>query len=201
MWSKLKKALFGKRLEKRLLRAISEPNHPLRFVVTDDPEHDFDLVLEAWREEQLVAILRNKGDWIQTFFSQNGSIDLPWAQLEEMFWRGRDFQAESLGKLDSTKLCLSAQRALVGAISHNVLGIYIDPDAAGEMVAFFDGAATDTEREELDAATTEIVADYRFPPPRVDLRVVENAQQPLQGTSSGIWVFLRAGVAVVGGRV
>jgi hypothetical protein len=103
---------------------------------------------------------------------------------------------ESKGKIDRGLLLLSAQRALLGAIGGNVIGIYVDPsDDSVEMVAFIEGPVTSQQREDLDVATTEISADFSFPLP-VCLQVVENAKRPLCGSSTGIWVFLRSGYTV-----
>ena len=94
------------------------------------------------------------------------------------------------------KLCLSAQRALLGAINSNILGIYIqiNPNDA-QLVVYVSGSLSPEETEALDIACTEMIADL-YPPIIVVLKVVENAREPLR--ASGIWVFLRYGVKTDG---
>ena len=92
-------------------------------------------------------------------------------------------------------LRLSAQRALLGAIGPGVLGISVALE--GGRLAF-DGFvaadATEEEREALDLAASEMLAD--FPEvKRLDLDISEapDATLPDRG---GEWVFLRLGTGV-----
>ena len=87
-------------------------------------------------------------------------------------------------------LLLSTQRALLGAISTNIMGICVNLilDKA-EMVIFVEGKLLPEQYEVLDIATTEIMADFSGLV-LVSLKVFEDCVEPLKEWS-GIWVFLR----------
>jgi hypothetical protein len=58
----------------------------LHFVVANAPELDFDLVQEVWRDEQIIATLRNvDGKWTTIFFPQDRYCELSWAHLTEIY--------------------------------------------------------------------------------------------------------------------
>lgn len=57
----------------------------LQFIVTNDPEFDYELIQEVWLNEQLLADLRYvEGKWIVTFFVQHTSHQLSLADLTEI---------------------------------------------------------------------------------------------------------------------
>ena len=62
----------------------------LQFVVTNDPELDYELVQEVWLYEQLLADLRYvDSEWVVTFFVQNRT---PHLSLENFTEIQRTFQ-------------------------------------------------------------------------------------------------------------
>ncbi|MBC6424072.1 MAG: hypothetical protein GDA43_18055 [Hormoscilla sp. SP5CHS1] len=57
----------------------------LEFVVTNDPELDFDLVQEVWLADRLIAVLRQvAGDWQVTFIPDGDFCQLSWQDLMEI---------------------------------------------------------------------------------------------------------------------
>lgn len=57
----------------------------LRFVITNDPTLDFDLIQEAWIDDQLVAdISQTDGVWHVRFFPQEKYCELDWYSLSEI---------------------------------------------------------------------------------------------------------------------
>ena len=96
--------------------------------------------------------------------------------------------------IDRTRLLLSVQQALVGAIGVNILAICVKTNATNvELIVFSDDNLSLDQLEALDIATTEIVADFG-PDIQVSFRAIENAVQPF--ACGGIWVFLRLGYLV-----
>lgn len=67
----------------------TSPNQ-LQFIVTNDPDLDYDLIQEVWLDETLLADLRYVEDeWVVTFFVQNGT---PHLSLENFTEIERTFQ-------------------------------------------------------------------------------------------------------------
>jgi len=57
----------------------------LEFVVTNDPELDFDLVQEVWLADRLIAVLRQvAGDWQVTFIPDGDFCQLSWQDLMDI---------------------------------------------------------------------------------------------------------------------
>lgn len=57
----------------------------LKFVVTNDPELNFDLVQEAWINDRLTADVRYvNGNWQVTFFQNNQFCEISWTAFEEI---------------------------------------------------------------------------------------------------------------------
>jgi len=89
------------------------------------------------------------------------------------------------------KVILSANRALLGAITPNLRSVTIDFNEQLLILrAYFDHAATEDEKEQIDIALTEIIADlyqdiekYRYEP--VDLAF------PLKMESLKEWIYKR----------
>jgi hypothetical protein len=97
---------------------------------------------------------------------------------------------ENLG-IDRSNLLLSVQRALLGAIGTEVLAICVDANPNSiELTVFAEGCLPKDQQEALDVAETEIWADFS-PAVSVNVRIIENAQQPLK--CSGNWAFVRFG--------
>ena len=95
---------------------------------------------------------------------------------------------------DPAYLKASAQRALAGIPGPQVLGVGVAVTGSRLVVSVYaSGSLGEEEREDLDSATAEIIAD--FPEATgIELRVVERAQPPL--TTEGIWAFLKTGTSV-----
>ncbi len=95
---------------------------------------------------------------------------------------------------DTVMLRLSAQRALLGAIAPNVLAVFVSLETERlSMAAFVDGKLDDDEREAIEIAASEIVADFPAVA-RLDVEIVQPAIQPIDGP--GELVFLRYGANV-----
>jgi hypothetical protein len=92
-------------------------------------------------------------------------------------------------------LRLSAQRALLGAIGPEVLGVCVGLEN-GRLAfsGFVSERATEDEREALDFAATEIIADFS------EATALDVEIAALDGTTlperAGEWVFIRMGAAV-----
>jgi len=79
----------------------------------------------------------------------------------------------------STKLRLSAQRALLGQVTPNIRQVYIRYRAEMiELMAILDGETTEDDRQRMEEVTSEIVSDF----PDVDLILAScnsiNAPEP-----------------------
>jgi hypothetical protein len=98
---------------------------------------------------------------------------------------------------DSAFLRLSAQRALLGAVGPNVLAVRVAlDDGRLAFSGFVTADADDDEREALDLAASEMLADL----PDVaglDLEI-EQVGGPSVPSRNGDWVFLRLGTGVDG---
>jgi hypothetical protein len=91
--------------------------------------------------------------------------------------------------ISTARLRLSVQRALLGVIGIQVLGVCIVVDQNNiEMNVFVEGLLPEDQQEAFDIATTEIIADFS-PEISVDVRFIQNTKSPLR--CSGIWVFVR----------
>jgi hypothetical protein len=82
-------------------------------------------------------------------------------------------------------LLLSAQRALLGHVGNSVLAIAIQAlESQIELIAYAENRITDDEKEALDMALTEVLAD--FPTVNaVELYIITDAQQPFH--TEGHW--------------
>jgi hypothetical protein len=93
---------------------------------------------------------------------------------------------------DSAFLRLSAQRALLGAVGRNVLGVCVALEGDRLLFRGYVGEhATEDEREALDFAASEMLADF----PDVgslDLEIEQADATALPGCG-GQWVFLGLG--------
>ncbi len=71
----------------------------LRFVVTNDPSLDFDLIQEAWIGNQQVADVRQvNGAWKVTFFPQGQFCELSWKAFTEIYLAFSKFIVEKTVK-------------------------------------------------------------------------------------------------------
>lgn len=89
---------------------------------------------------------------------------------------------------------MSAQRALLGNVGPSVVGVAVASPEPGvlTLTGFLDLAAPDHERESLDVALTEMVADF----PEVhaaEFRVVEVSDGRIPRDTDHLWVFARYG--------
>lgn len=92
-----------------------------------------------------------------------------------------------------SRLLLSVQRALLGAIGTSVLAVYVDLHEDDiDIVVFAEDRLPEDEREELNTAESEVWADYG-PTTVVNVKIIENAQQPCVCPESGDWAFIRFG--------
>lgn len=69
----------------------------LHFVVVNDPEHDFDLMMEVSRgnDSRSIADLRRiHGDWFITFFCQEPGLELDWKAFLTLSEKFADFIEE-----------------------------------------------------------------------------------------------------------
>ncbi len=67
----------------------------LRFIVTNAPELDFDLIQEAWIDEQEIADVRQiHGKWEITFFHHNSCCTLSWKNFTEIYYTFATFIAD-----------------------------------------------------------------------------------------------------------
>jgi hypothetical protein len=58
---------------------------PVRFVITNDPDHNFDVIQEAWIGDHEVADVRQiDGKWQISFFSESGVCELNWEVYMEI---------------------------------------------------------------------------------------------------------------------
>ena len=107
------------------------------------------------------------------------------------------FQADHEGTLfvDHVQVLLSTQRALVGALGHQVLGVSVHHTETTVLLdIFIDGVLAEDEYDELDVISTEILAD--FPEATaVNLNIKQNCNSPL--SSRGQWVYLLRDVKVI----
>ena len=94
--------------------------------------------------------------------------------------------------MDDTRLRLSAQRALLGAIGAGVRLIKIADD--GRCITFTVVAAEPLDgstREALSIAATEIAAD--FPDRTIDeIFIVDGGPLPSEAVTAGGWIYFRA---------
>jgi len=92
-------------------------------------------------------------------------------------------------------LRLSAQRALLGAVGPNVLGVCVALEGGQlSFSGFMTESATEDEREALDIAATEILAD--FPEVTAEDLEIEPVADTRLPHRDGDWVFLRLGAGV-----
>lgn len=96
--------------------------------------------------------------------------------------------------LTMSELRLSTQRALLGTIGCDVLGVCLEVRSSViQLIVYIEGNSTEDQYEELDIAATEIMADTK-PVIPVELQLVEHAKSPLDYHDH--WVFLRMGCLV-----
>ena len=98
---------------------------------------------------------------------------------------------------ENAGLRLSVQRALLGAVSPNLYGACADlRDDAVVLTWYVAAGMPPDEREDLQVAATEVIADY----PEgyhVDERFVEVADPSTPLTTMGAWTFLRRGFRTI----
>ena len=96
--------------------------------------------------------------------------------------------------VDRVQVLLSTQRALVGALSHQVIGVCVHHTETTVLLDIFvSGVLAEEEYDDLDLISTEIHAD--FPEATaVHLNIEQNCHSPL--SSRGQWVYLLKGVKV-----
>jgi hypothetical protein len=89
------------------------------------------------------------------------------------------------------KVILSANRALLGAVTPNLRGVTLDyiPELL-TLRAYFDIDATDEEKELIDIALTEMIADLYYDIKTCKYEPVELAA-PAKLTVLKDWIYLR----------
>lgn len=91
----------------------------------------------------------------------------------------------------TTAALVSSNRALLGAITPDVRGITIDyNDQLFTLRAYFDNAATTRDKELIDIALTEIIADLHHEIKEFKYEPV-NLNFPNKMTCLKQWVYLR----------
>lgn len=91
-------------------------------------------------------------------------------------------------------LLASAQRGLLGNVAPSVVGVAVDNPEPGvlTMTGFVDPITTEEERESLNVALTEMVAD--LPKLRTsNLEVIEVPDGRIPRKPERLWVFVRYG--------
>lgn len=89
------------------------------------------------------------------------------------------------------RVMLSTNRALLDSITPHLRGVTIDFDENSfVMRGYFDTGATDDEKEMLDAAMTEIIADL-FPTPKKWTFEAIDKPYPEKMDALKEWVFKR----------
>ncbi len=98
------------------------------------------------------------------------------------------------GSIARSALLLSVQRALLGAIGQDVLGIYVVLEGGKHvrMRVFARGVLPDEQREALEVAATMIWADFG-PSASVEVEFIENVQQLPESGNGGTWVYAHFG--------
>lgn len=67
----------------------------LRFIVANDPEHDFDLMLEAYRGNELIAdVHKVEMNWEVRFFVENMLREISWENFTRVYKTFSQFIAE-----------------------------------------------------------------------------------------------------------
>ena len=98
---------------------------------------------------------------------------------------------------ENASLRLSVQRALLGAVSPNLYGACADLRDDLVVLTWYVAAFMPAdEREDLQAAATEVIADY----PEgydIDERFVEVADPSMPLRTTGAWTFLRRGFRTI----
>jgi hypothetical protein len=99
--------------------------------------------------------------------------------------------ADESSELSRPNVLLSAQRALLGAIGPQILGVCVNWTGQEiEVEVFAECHLSLDQKEDMEIVGTEIGADFPISV-SVKVKIVENAQSPLRG--SGAWVFVRSG--------
>ncbi len=76
-------------------RAIENQKRGWEFIVTDDPEHDLEWVMEAWFNNEMLAIIQKiEGEWKTTFIPQRQFCELSWEQLSRIYEKFDTFRRE-----------------------------------------------------------------------------------------------------------
>ncbi len=90
---------------------------------------------------------------------------------------------------ESTRVRLSAQRALLGAISAPIRAVVVNIHGSGiRVTAYFDGEPAEEDADALSCVEAEIMAD--FPAHEVAVRSVrQDAPQVIY--DAGYWVYQR----------
>ncbi len=91
---------------------------------------------------------------------------------------------------ESIELRLSAQRALLGAVSQNLRHVSCEIESGIISVLFvFDGPISDQDREAASIACAEIVSDFPGNISETYLRI--DAPAPYRDKALRLWVFQR----------
>lgn len=90
-----------------------------------------------------------------------------------------------------TKVILSANRALLAAVTPNLRGVTIDYNPEVLLLrAYFDQGATEEEKELIDIALSEMIADLHYDIKTCQYEPVELAA-PAKLTGLKDWVYMR----------
>lgn len=93
---------------------------------------------------------------------------------------------------------LSIQRALLGSISKQMLGVCVDvKENIVSITLYAENELTEKEREEIENVALLVNADIYPEIPHVEINMIENSGVVL--ISRGHWVFLRMGCQVKDG--
>src|SRR5690606_9827303 len=100
-----------------------------------------------------------------------------------------------MSKRDNAYIWLSAHRALLGAISKQMIGICIElQEDTLIMAIYLEKKITEEEKDALEAAAILINSDVYPEILFTNLNIVEDAVSPL--TTKGQWLFLQMGFYV-----
>ena len=85
---------------------------------------------------------------------------------------------------------------MLGAITPGILAVWVDAQGNEiKLSAFAEDKLSEDDRAEIEAAGTEISAD--FPGLlSLDVKIIENLKLPISQPDSGWWVFVRHGCSI-----
>jgi hypothetical protein len=102
--------------------------------------------------------------------------------------------------IQESELRASAQRALLADVCPSVLAILVGlNESTLKFWAYVEGQLAETERDDLEAAVTRMIADHLMVD-SLDFQVFEHCEQPIKDPGFGLWVSVRYQVQVVGSR-